>query len=78
VLWWTHRLLLRWTYPWPHRDGASLGTVEVGPHRGAPTIVAPVGAEAAGAGVPAFPLPLALTLAFAAVVGVGGSRGGAA
>jgi hypothetical protein len=56
---------------WPHRDGANLGIVEGGPHRGACSIVTAVVAEAV---VLAFPLPLAITLAFVTVVGVGGSR----
>jgi hypothetical protein len=72
VLWWTRRLLLRRMHPWPHQDGVSLGIVEGGPCRGAPTIVTVV---IAGAVFLDFPLTLALTLAFAAVVAVGGKRG---
>jgi hypothetical protein len=71
LLRWTHRLLLRRTHPWPHRDDTGPGIVEGGQCRGAPAVVA----EAVGAVVLAFPLPFALTLAFAAVVGVGGRRG---
>jgi hypothetical protein len=58
-------------HPWPHRDGASPGIVEGGPRGGACSIVTAV---VAGAVVLAFPLPLAVTLAFVIVVGVGGSR----
>jgi hypothetical protein len=69
-----HRLLRR-AHPWPHRDGADSGIIEGGPRRGVagPAVVA----GAARAVVLAFslPLPLALTLAFAAVVGGGGRRG---
>jgi hypothetical protein len=75
VLRWMRWLLLRRTHPWPHRDGASPGIVEGGPHRGAPTIVADVVAGVTGAVVLAFILPLDLTRAFVAVVGVGGRRG---
>jgi hypothetical protein len=71
VLRWMRRLLLRRTHPWPHQDGASPGIVEGGPHRGAPTVVAGV----TGVVVLAFTLPLDLTRAFVAVVGVGGRRG---
>jgi hypothetical protein len=63
------RLLLRRTHPWAHRDGAGSGIVEEVPRQGAPAIVAAV---VAGAVDLAFSLPLALTLAFATVVGVGG------
>jgi hypothetical protein len=70
-----HRLLLQRTHPWPHRDSATPGIVEGGPHQGTPTVVAAVVARATEAIVLAFPLPLALTLAFAAVVGVGGRSG---
>jgi hypothetical protein len=62
-------------HPWPHRDGAGPGIIERGPRRDAPAVIAVVVAGAAGAIVLAFTLPLALTLAFAAVVGVGGRRG---
>jgi hypothetical protein len=72
MLRWTCRLLLRRTHPWPHQDGAGPGIVEGGLSRGASAVVA----EAAGAIVLTFPLALALTLAFAAVVGVG-QEGGA-
>jgi hypothetical protein len=75
MLWWTRRLPLWRTHPWPHRDGAGLKIVEGGPHRGAPAIVAIV---VAGAIVLVFPLPVALTLAFAANVGVEAGGGGAA
>jgi hypothetical protein len=75
VLWWTRRLLLRRTHHWPHRDGASLGIVEGGPHRGAPAIVTTVVARAVGAVVLAFPLPCALTLVFATIVVVWGHEG---
>jgi hypothetical protein len=68
VLQWTRQLLLWRTHPWPYRDGASPGIILGGPHWGAPTVVA-------GAIVLDFPFPLALTLAFAAVVGVGGNWG---
>jgi hypothetical protein len=62
------------------KEDASLATVrwcrsrivEGGPRRGAPTVIATIGA---GAGVLSFPLPLALTLAFSTVVGAGGRRG---
>jgi hypothetical protein len=50
--------------------------IEGGPHRGAPAVVSVVVAGAAEAIVLAFPLPLALPLAFATVVGVWGRRGG--
>jgi hypothetical protein len=76
VLRWMRWLLLRRTHPWPHRDGASLGIVEGGPHRGAPTVVADVVAGVTGAVVLAFTLPLDLTRAFVAVVGVGAGGGG--
>jgi hypothetical protein len=72
VLWWTRWLLLWRTHPWPHQDGADLEIVEGGPCRGAPAIVTAV---IAGDVVLDFPLTLALTLAFAAVVAVGGKRG---
>jgi hypothetical protein len=49
--------------------------IEGGPHRGAPAVVSAVVARAAEAIVLAFPLPLALPLAFATVVGVWGRRG---
>jgi hypothetical protein len=75
VLWWTHRLLLRRTYHWTHRDGASPGIVEGGPHRGASAIVTAVVARAVGAVVLAFSLPCALTLAFATIVVVWGQEG---
>jgi hypothetical protein len=70
ILQWTHQLLLRRTYPWPHRDGADPGIVEGGPRWGAPAVVA----GAARAVVLAFPFPLVLTLAFTTIVGVGGRR----
>jgi hypothetical protein len=63
---------------WPHGHGASLGIVEGGSRRGTLAIVAAVVTGAGGVIVLAFPLLLALTLAFAAIVGVWGSRGGAA
>jgi hypothetical protein len=67
------RLLLQWMHHWPHRDGAGPEIVG-GSHQGAPAVV--VGA--AGAIVLAFLIRLALTLAFAAIVGVGlGGRGAA-
>jgi hypothetical protein len=72
-MWWTCWLLLQRTYPWPHRDGASPGIVEGGPHRGATVVV--VGAVRAI--VLTFFLPLALTLAFAPLLGVGAGGGGA-
>jgi hypothetical protein len=64
VLWWTRRLLLQRTHPWPHRDGAGAG-IGGGPRRGAPAVVAAV---VTGDIVLAFPLALALTLAFVAIV----------
>jgi hypothetical protein len=67
VLWWMRRLLLWRMHPWPHGDGAGLGIVG-GPRRGAPTVVAK-------AVVLAFPLSLALTLAFVIIVRVWGRRG---
>jgi hypothetical protein len=74
VLWWTHRLLLRKTHPWSHRDGVGPRIIDGGPRRGAPTVVVAV-AKATGAIVLAFPFFLALSLAFAVVVGVGDRRG---
>jgi hypothetical protein len=65
-----HRLLLWRMHPWPHRDGAGPGIVEERPGSGAPAIVAAVVARAVD-----FAFPLALTLAFAAVVGVRGRSG---
>jgi hypothetical protein len=70
-----HRLLLRRTHPWPHRDGASPGIIEGGPRWGTPAVVAAVVVRATRAIVLAFHLPLALTLAFVVIVGVGGRRG---
>jgi hypothetical protein len=64
-------LLLQRTHPWPHQDGADPGIVG-GPRRGAPVVVVAV---VAGAVVLTFHLPLALTLAFTVIVGVGGRRG---
>jgi hypothetical protein len=58
---------LRWTHPWPHRDGVGPRIVEGGPCKGAPAVV--VGA------ILVFSLPLAITLTFATVVEVGGTRG---
>jgi hypothetical protein len=58
-------------HTWPHRDGAGPGIVKGGSSRGASAIVAAVVVGAAGAVVLAFPLSLALTLAFAAIVGLG-------
>jgi hypothetical protein len=75
VLRWTCQLLLQRLHSWPHRDGAGSGIVEEGPRRGAPAIIAAVVAGAVGDIVLAFPLPLALILAFAAVVGSGDRRG---
>jgi hypothetical protein len=71
VLRWTCWLLLWRTHPWPQQDDLSLGIVG-GSHRGAPAIVATV---VAGVIVLAFPLPLALTVAFATIVGGGVRRG---
>jgi hypothetical protein len=68
---WTCRLLLRRMPSWPHRDGAGPGIVEGGPRRGAPVVV--VGAVEAV--VLAFPLTIALTLAFVVIVGIGGRTG---
>jgi hypothetical protein len=65
MLWWMRRLLLWRTHPWPHRDGAGLGIVEEGPHWGDPAVVVVAGAVV---------LAFCRTLAFAAVVGVGGRR----
>jgi hypothetical protein len=45
--------------------------VEGGPHWGAPAIVAAIVVGAVRAVVLTFPLPLALTLTFAAIVGLG-------
>jgi hypothetical protein len=61
-------------HPWPHRDGASPGIVEGGPCRGvaAPAVVIGV----VGDIVLSFPLLLALTLAFATIVGGGAAGGG--
>jgi hypothetical protein len=73
VLRWTHQLLLWRTHPWPHRDGADPGIVEGESCRGAPIVVAIVIVGVTRAIVLAF--PLALTLAFVTVVGVGGKRG---
>jgi hypothetical protein len=42
---------------------------------GCPAIVIAIIIRAAGAVVLVFPLPLALTLAFASIIGVGGKRG---
>jgi hypothetical protein len=64
--------LLRRTHPWPHQDDAGLGIVEGGPRQGASVVVAAV---VAGVVVLVFSLPLALSLAFAAIVGVGDRRG---
>jgi hypothetical protein len=66
---------LRRTHPWPHQDGVGQGIVEGGPRWGAPAVVAVVVAGATGAIVLTFPFSLALTHAFAAVVGVGRIRG---
>jgi hypothetical protein len=58
-------------HPCPHQDGAGLEIIEGGPRRGvaAPPIVTRV------AGAIALAFPLALALAFAAIV-CGGGRGG--
>jgi hypothetical protein len=69
------QLWLRRTHPWPHRDGAGLGIIDGGPRWGAPAAVVIVVARTVRAIVPVFPLLLALTLAFATVVGGGGRRG---
>jgi hypothetical protein len=63
--------LLQRTHPWPHRDGAGAGIGGV-PRRGAPAVVAAV---VTGDIVLAFPLALALTLAFVAIVRVVDRRG---
>jgi hypothetical protein len=70
MLWWTCQLLRR-AHPWPHRDCAGPGIADGRPRRG-------VAASAAVVviGVVVLTFPLALTLAFAAVVGGGGKRGG--
>jgi hypothetical protein len=73
MLRWTRRLLRR-AHPWPHRYCVGLGIVEGGPCWGAPTVVAGA-AKAVVAIILAFPLPLALTLAFDTIVGVWGRRG---
>jgi hypothetical protein len=75
VLWWLCRLLLRRMHPWPHQDSAGPGIVEGGPRRGTPAIVTTIVAGATGAIVLAFPLPLALTLVVATIVGVGDRKG---
>jgi hypothetical protein len=78
MLRWMRWLLLRRTYPWPHRDGAGPEIIEGRSHRGAPAIVTVVVAAATRAVVLAFTLPLALTLAFAAMLGLGAGGGVAA
>jgi hypothetical protein len=70
-MWWTCWLLLQRTHPWPHQDGAGPRIVEGGPRRGAAVVVA----GAVRAVVLAFFLPLALTLAFATIIGGGSRRG---
>jgi hypothetical protein len=62
-------------HPCPHQDGVSPGIVEGGTHRGAPATVAAFVARATGAVVLTFTLPLALTIAFPAVVGNRRGRG---
>jgi hypothetical protein len=51
------------------------GIVEGGPHWGAPAVIAII---VVGAAILVFPLPLALTLAFTAIVGARVGGGGAA
>jgi hypothetical protein len=69
-------LLLWRTHLWPDQDGAGSGIVEGGPRWGAPVIVAAVVARATRAIVLVIPLAPALTLAFAAIVGVVVGGGG--
>jgi hypothetical protein len=67
---WTHQLLRR-VHPWPQGDGASPGIVEGGPCKGVASPAVVVGTVTV---VDFSYHTLALTLAFAAIVG-GGDRG---
>jgi hypothetical protein len=70
MMWWTHQLLRR-VHPWPQGDGASPGIVEGGPCKGVASPAVVVGTITV---VDFSYHTLALTLAFAAIVG-GGDRG---
>jgi hypothetical protein len=60
-------------HPWPYQDSVGTWIIEGWPRRGVATPAVISGA--ARAIVLAFPLPVALTLAFATFVGGGGRRG---